>query len=717
MQLARGPAQSGDSGTTDGRAGLPAVVAAAVAADLAALPEPATRVARAAAVAGEPFDPALLAAVGELGRGEVLGAVDDLVAAGLVEQTAVPTQFGFRHPILRRAVYDATPPGWRHAAHGRAVDALAARGAPVAVRAHHVERSAMPGDAPAVALLSEAGRLSAARAPASAAHWYRAALRLLPFDPAPPERAELQRALAGALGAAGRLEESRDALEELLRLLPDNQAAPRGDAVTAIAKLDHQLGRHGAARGRLLDALRQLPDERSVAAAALQLELAADAFFTGDFAAMHRWEGQAFEVARQHGDATLQAAAHGLLAGAEYMVGDLASARRRAGDARALLDALEDADLARPLDSFAWFALTEVFLGDLPESVAHLGRVAAAARASGQAHWLMLVEYGLVWGLAWQGRLTEAAEHADSVVDAAVLADNATMRNWGLGVRCWCATLAGDLLTALRTGEAAVAVGARTTDVVRVLAAGHLAEARLESAEPQRCRDDLLAAAGGPGLEPIELPFRPRWYALLAEAELAAGDLAAAARWAERAVTTAEPLAIPGRTAEAGRAWAAVQLARGAHAAAAETALAAVHAADQGGMPIEAARKQIVAGRALAAAGHADLATRTLRAAAGTLAECGAGRYRDAAAGELRRLGHRVAPGLAGRGVGALSAREHEVAELVTLGRSNRQIAEALFLSPRTVETHVARVFAKLGVASRAAVAGAIERARLGHPS
>ena len=55
--------------------------------------------------------------------------------------------------------------------------------------------------------------------------------------------------------------------------------------------------------------------------------------------------------------------------------------------------------------------------------------------------------------------------------------------------------------------------------------------------------------------------------------------------------------------------------------------------------------------------------------------------------------------------MGALSAREHEVAGLVAEGRTNREIAGRLFLSEKTIETVLSRVFRKLGVRSRVKVA------------
>ncbi len=84
-------------------------------------------------------------------------ALDELLSLGVVRSTDVPRRFLFRHPLVRRAVYEATPGGWRLGAHERSADALAARGAPAAARAHHVELSPRQGDAAAVAVLREAG--------------------------------------------------------------------------------------------------------------------------------------------------------------------------------------------------------------------------------------------------------------------------------------------------------------------------------------------------------------------------------------------------------------------------------------------------------------------------------------------------------------------------------------------------------------------------------
>ncbi len=87
------------------------------------------------------------------------------------------------------------------------------------------------------------------------------------------------------------------------------------------------------------------------------------------------------------------------------------------------------------------------------------------------------------------------------------------------------------------------------------------------------------------------------------------------------------------------------------------------------------------------------------------LRDHGAELWRARAAAELERLGRRAA----GTGERALSARELEIARAVAGGATNKEIAAALFLSEKTVETHQRSNFRKLGVASRRAVAPALD--------
>ncbi|HET8756750.1 MAG TPA: AAA family ATPase, partial [Solirubrobacteraceae bacterium] len=103
-------------------AGVPAVprsVLAALADEIAGLAPQARLVAQGGAVAGDPFDPAVAAAAAGLDDGVALEALDAVLAADLVRPTADPRRFRFRHPLVRRAVYESGGGRWRRAARRR----------------------------------------------------------------------------------------------------------------------------------------------------------------------------------------------------------------------------------------------------------------------------------------------------------------------------------------------------------------------------------------------------------------------------------------------------------------------------------------------------------------------------------------------------------------------------------------------------------------------
>jgi DNA-binding NarL/FixJ family response regulator len=164
------------------------------------------------------------------------------------------------------------------------------------------------------------------------------------------------------------------------------------------------------------------------------------------------------------------------------------------------------------------------------------------------------------------------------------------------------------------------------------------------------------------------------------------------------------------------RAAAAVALADDDARTSADRALASAGLAEAVGAPIEASLARLVAGRALGQLGDRDRAVELLEQAAAELDRCGARRYRDEAQQELRRLGQRIhrrtRPGDSDQtGIGTLTARELEIARLIVDRKTNSEIASELFLSKKTVETHIRNMFRKLDANSRVEIARAVETA------
>jgi len=118
-------------------------------------------------------------------------------------------------------------------------------------------------------------------------------------------------------------------------------------------------------------------------------------------------------------------------------------------------------------------------------------------------------------------------------------------------------------------------------------------------------------------------------------------------------------------------------------------------------LPLEEARTRLDLAGLLATAEPA-MALVEARAALERFQQLAAARDADAATSLLRQLGVRGHTGP--RGSGALTRREQEVVELVGAGLSDKDIAERLFVSPRTVEHHVSNVLAKLGLTTRGQV-------------
>ncbi len=746
LQLARALGRTGH---------VPRDVTAALSEELALLSEPGRRLLQGAAVAGDPFAPELAAAAAELDEPHALNALDELVRSDLVRSTDVPRRFRFRHPLVRRAVYDGAPAGWRLGAHERAAAALAASGASAAARAQHVERYARQGDMEAVAALQAAGLAADPAAPASAAHWFEAALRLLPGsagEPAAGREHGLRAAAEGlgrtggpgtaggpgaagdgatadgdaaavrqmrlgllllsarALSQTGEFAAGREALLEALRLAPPGFPL-RGRMISACATMERLLGRHAEARARVERALDALPDRGVPDAVFLMIELAADGFFATDWARMWEWARKGLAIARELDDPLVLAAATAQTAIADACAGLIPDALEHAAQAAALVDALTDEQLAQRLDAGLFVMGAELHLDRFRDAREHGTRTVTVGRATGQGFLLPALVPALGATNEMLGRLAESVEVIEGGIEAARLSGNPQALSLALMNRSSTANTAGDTELALACGEEALALAKRLDNTLATaFATFSLVRALLSAGEPARALELLLEGGGGEDLPRMPSAWRAGGFELFTLCYLGLGRHEEAVRAAERCAAHAAEVGLVYAAGQAARAQAALALETGEPYRAAERALSAATRFEAIEAPIHGAGARVLAGRALAATGDRGSAIAQLERAAEVFEACQAPRRRDEAERELRRLGRTIYRRSGAGGLESLTAREQEIARLVVDRQTNTQIAAALFLSKKTVETHLRNIFGKLGVSSRVELARAVER-------
>ena len=610
---------------------LPPTLLAAVRLEVGAMPEPARALLDGAAVAGDPFDPELAAAAAALDPAGALVPLDQLVAADLVCATGDGRAFRFRHPLLRRAVYDAVPPAWRLAAHERVAGALQARGASASVRAFHVEKWARPGDPAAVAVLREAATAAADTAPATAARWYAAGARLLPHADR-EQRAALLGPMALALANAGRLHESRKALIDVLALVPSEPTPERLALVAQCAGVEHLLGRHGDAHRRLLGALADAPPDGR---AALALEMAAAGFYAGDAAAMRDWASRA--ACDADGQDALRAGAEGLGALGAQRTGDAGAAETLLARAIDRLARIEDPEIGAGLKGAVHVA-TAALLGErFDDGYATLDRALSIARATRQDG--LLGRLAITRAQFQQQRLNlgEALADVEVAEEGARLQGVRSMLHQAL----WTKTLLHHDRGEGSEAQRAADESAELLDELEpstLTRTGRCAVAAIhEEQDPERCIRAMTAAAG-PMLEGVDETWRTWLLLVLVRAAIATDRMDEARDWTDELVRHAEAMALPAGAVRGACAQAEILLATGDAAEAGRVAMAAAEQAGRIGARRDELAARLLAGRALAAVGDRTDAVAVLRAVTVDAARGGAFMWRDAAARELRRL-------------------------------------------------------------------------------
>jgi DNA-binding CsgD family transcriptional regulator len=677
---------------------------------------PACRVAvGAASVLGDEFDLDVLRAVLSPDVADVMLALEEALVADLVvDDPAAPTRLRFAHALVRAACYDDLDRTARIRWHARIADVLQATdGRPSDIARHRMRAAADPASTrDAVAACTEAARWAIrVRRFDDAVEWARHGLALVPGEES-VERDELELTRADGLFRAGR---PADALEPCRYLMDRAERAGRGDLAAAAAVMVRGIGPPIAfdvlalceRAEQLLGTAAAPAPARVLAAHAMALVETGRVDDAGEPAAQAmRWAEAADDP-----DALLDAlhARHDVLAKPEHVRERLAIAERVGRLARERPDRT---------DLTFWAMVWEI------EDNLQLGRmdqVAQADRALERmvdqlgwpiAHW-HLVSFRAALALL-RGRIADAIARND---ESAALADSLQDPSaWFIarGFRFEIARYAGYGREAERamTAISAAAVGGGIPPIGLASMGRH-----------QALSGDIAAArASLAQLAPqlAALPRDVRWLPTLAAASDAAaqlGDLDVARHCYELLAPHASwylnsAAGIFGCTSyylgrlamSLGRLDAAEQ--HLAQAVAREAAIGAV---------VNHVAAQVALAQVL-----------TLRRSAGDVkraSELATGAHRTAARHGLSAVtasAQAVLDGLAGRArerAAALTAREREIAILVATGRSNRDVADRLVLSERTVETHVRNALGKLGLGNRTQLAAWAADAGLAEPA
>jgi DNA-binding CsgD family transcriptional regulator len=673
----------------------PIAVSDAVLARLGALGGEAVDLARALAVLGEA---ATIPRASELAGREGAAAantVDALASEALLESQE---PLSFAHPIVQIAVYEDIPAGLRGQLHRGAARLLERDGAPAEQVAAHLLRATPAADPWAAAALARGARTAAQRAaPELAGSLLR---RALAEPPAPAER-------RGLLLELGRLEAARGSLACVGPLSEafGSAAEPVERAQAALV-----LGSVLVTTGRTAEAL----DIASRARVALPAERRELALLLEGVAVMASYQDATLMGVLDGRLEQLEAELAGKTPGERVLLGHIAFRRVVSGDPaeRALTlggRALSDGRLtleAYP-DHFACFAPAAVFMfADRPDRACELlTGMLDAARRTGPAFFSGLSTVRAD-AILRQGDLRGAEEDARQALEVQGEMGSVVLPQFWLPQLL--SVLGLTLLEGGRLDEADEAVGEvrAETDLPRHIVAfleharGRVNLARGRPAEALaafRAAGQAMDAMGA--FNPDVLPWRSgAALALAATGERqAASSLAAAEVDLSRAVGTPGPIGVALRTQALINPRGDVELLRQAAEALADSR-----------RRLEQAHTLIELGAALRRHGSRREARQPLREGMELAARCGAMPLQERAREELLATGARPRR-IRLSGLDALTASERRVARLAAGGRSNREIAESLYVTRRTVETHLSHAYQKLDIESREELSAALE--------
>jgi DNA-binding CsgD family transcriptional regulator len=658
----------------------PRAVSRTVQLRLARLPDEAVSVARAVAVLGESADLPTVAALAELEAEQVATATAEL---GRAEILRPEPPLGFVHPLVQDAVYHDLSPAHRELMHGRAAAELRALGAPADQVAAHLLSMPRRGEHWVVDVLDDAARIAARRAAPDSAVTY--LTRALEEPPDPRRRGTILLEL-GAAGTNTYAPLALEHLREAYDLLDDPR--DRGMAAFLLARTLNFAGDPDDAAAFARQAADDLPPGFESERQALEAVELITVYFGAEVVGAAERLGRLHE--RDFGDSPGERM---LAATAAFAAMVAAGPRERAVELA--LHAMEGGTLLESDNGLFWMgALLTLAWADSPETGPLWEETMAQAHRNGSLFSQLSMS---LWNGAFElarGELAAAEESltdnlAESEVYGIQVPQTISYTNAFLGgVRLEAGDIAG-----ARSALAEITVTPGDTSdgsnfVRRTLVGIHLAEgngeAALEAAEDferhaQRARNPAWA------------PWRSmKAYAL---ALLGRRD---------------EAIALAREEVEIARAWGApTTLGRSLRVLGELTGKDGMPELEQAVELLALSNQRVERARALAALGaeirrarRPSEAREPLRQALEIAEVAGAKALEEHVRSELYATGARPRT-TALDGVESLTERELRVASLAADGQTNRDIAQTLYVTPKTVEVHLSNAYRKLGIGSR----------------
>jgi DNA-binding CsgD family transcriptional regulator len=612
--------------------------------------------------------------VRELELGELAGLVT--VRGGAVE---------FRHPLARSAIYADAPPSERRRAHRALAAVLPDR--EVDRRAWHLASAAVGPDEAASAALEQAGARSrdrSAYATASAA-----------FERAAQLADDLDRR-AGLFWEAATVGWLAGAADRAVELL--DQARACTDDEERLIAIDHLTGQIAVRRGPvmrgheiLVAAAERADPER---AAAMLAEAAGACMYAGDAAGMLRAAERARAVLPPSASMQTRFLAAIAVGTARIIGGDAAAGTEAIHEAVALAES--SAELRDDVQLLPWLALGPIFLREAGAGRALLEHALSAARERAAVGMLPYVLNLVAREKATSDRWAVAEANYHEAIELAQESGQRTELAFGLAGLAWLQARRGQESSCRDNAGAALdlcsTLGMGLQEVWSAAALGELELGLGRTARAAQHFEHQRHLLAKLNITDVDLSPAPD----LVDVYLRLGQQARAAGVAEPFQAAAEVKGQPWSQARAYRCRGLL----GPDAEIAESFATAIHYHEQTPDQFETARTRLAYGARLRRARNRVLAREQLEAALDVFERLGAAPWVNTVRSELLATGAT----LRGRDpttVDELTAQELQIALLLAGGRTTRETAAALFLSPKTIEYHLRHVYRKLSIHSR----------------